>query len=384
MLYICGMKHIRFIILLVLVFPALNIFAQARLDRFKTHIKFLADDKLRGRDTGSEGEEMAAAYIIEEFKAARLQAAGPDGQWRQPFEFVASRRAGDDCALNIAGKSLKLNTDYLVFPETGDGAFSGDAVFVGYGIQAPHIGHDDYKSAGDLKGKIVVIERGSPESDNPHSKYAEFAPLAVKIETAVKQGVAGIVFVNPNKSELDEPKLSFSRRLSRESIPILWLREGKAAALNGKVISGNLRLQIDRRTGHNVVAKMDHGAPYTIVIGAHFDHLGMGTEGSLYRGEPAVHNGADDNASGTAMLIELAHSLNDQPYKRFNYVFIAFSGEERGLLGSNYFCKNPSIDLDKVSCMINFDMVGRLDKTKNTLGINGVGTSPFWKESLAK
>lgn len=131
-------------------------------------------------------------------------------------------------------------------------------------------------------------------------------------------------------------------------------------------------------TGRNVLGYLDHGAPYTVVVGAHYDHLGYGGFGSLYIGEPAIHNGADDNASGTAMLMELAQRLI--PYRENNYLFIAFTGEENGLWGSNYFCKHPTIDLSNVSAMVNFDMVGRMSEHK--IAINGTGTSPSWPDLL--
>ncbi|MEQ8909230.1 MAG: M28 family peptidase [Vicingaceae bacterium] len=134
--------------------------------------------------------------------------------------------------------------------------------------------------------------------------------------------------------------------------------------------------------GKNVVGMLNHGAEYTVVIGAHYDHLGVGAEGSLYAGkEPQIHNGADDNASGIALMLALAHELGSEKYNGFNYLFIAFSGEEKGLWGSNYYAKNPTIELEKVNYMINFDMVGRLDTAKG-LAINGVGTAPNWMENL--
>ena len=134
--------------------------------------------------------------------------------------------------------------------------------------------------------------------------------------------------------------------------------------------------------GKNVVGMLNHGAEYTVIFGAHYDHLGEGAEGSLYAGkEPQIHNGADDNASGVALLLALADELRDQAYSGFNYLFIAFSGEEKGLWGSNYYSKNPTIELEKVNYMINFDMVGRLDTAKG-LAINGVGTAPNWMENL--
>src|SRR5678815_1422729 len=133
-------------------------------------------------------------------------------------------------------------------------------------------------------------------------------------------------------------------------------------------------------TGRNVIGYLDHGAPYTVIVGAHYDHLGMGTFGSLYTGDPAIHNGADDNASGTATILELAQRM--LPYKEHNYLFIAFTGEENGLWGSNYFTKHPTIDMSKVAAMVNFDMVGRM--SENKIAINGTGTSPAWNDLIKK
>ncbi len=133
-------------------------------------------------------------------------------------------------------------------------------------------------------------------------------------------------------------------------------------------------------TGRNVVGFINNNAEKTIVIGAHFDHLGMGGQGSLHRGDSAIHNGADDNASGTAALVALAKTLSHEPHSS-NFLFIAFSGEENGLWGSNYFVKNPTIELSSVNFMINMDMVGRLNAEK-TLAINGVGTSPTFASAF--
>ena len=132
-------------------------------------------------------------------------------------------------------------------------------------------------------------------------------------------------------------------------------------------------------TGMNVVGYIDNKQEETIIIGAHYDHLGYGSFGSLYDGDKQVHNGADDNASGVSLLINLASSL--QEIKDYNYLFIAFSGEEHGLFGSSYYAKNPTIDIKKVRFMINFDMVGRLNKER-TLAVNGIGTSSKWKYLL--
>jgi Zn-dependent M28 family amino/carboxypeptidase len=149
----------------------------------------------------------------------------------------------------------------------------------------------------------------------------------------------------------------------------------ESAAFTGNATDGTI-------TGTNVLGYVDNQAETTVVIGAHYDHLGMGGEGSLYREGEAVHNGADDNASGVAILLHLAQRLaQPEAPKDNNYLFIAFSGEEMGLLGSNYFIKNPTIDTKKVSYMINMDMVGRLNE-ENTLAVHGVGTSPVFKQAL--
>jgi hypothetical protein len=138
----------------------------------------------------------------------------------------------------------------------------------------------------------------------------------------------------------------------------------------------------EARSGKNVVGYLDNGADYTVVIGAHYDHLGMGTFGSLHTGSPEIHNGADDNASGVASLLYLAEKLKDNAETRGNnYLFIAFSGEEMGLVGSKKYVQNPTIDLEKVNYMLNMDMVGRLNEGK-ILAINGAGTSPSWKQEI--
>ncbi len=134
------------------------------------------------------------------------------------------------------------------------------------------------------------------------------------------------------------------------------------------------------KSGRNVIGYLDHGAQYTVVLGAHYDHLGYGEFGSLHTGHPEIHNGADDNASGVALILEMAQRLQNE--KKFNYLFIGFTGEENGLWGSNYFCKNPTFDLSKVTAMINFDMVGRLRDQK--IAINGTGTSPVWPDVIER
>lgn len=139
--------------------------------------------------------------------------------------------------------------------------------------------------------------------------------------------------------------------------------------------------QVEARTGKNVAAYLDNGAPTTVVIGAHYDHLGSGISGSLHAGDPAVHNGADDNASGVSAMLRIAHYLKQGNATNNNYLFIAFSGEELGLFGSKNWVNSPTLELEQINYMLNMDMVGRLNEEK-VLAVNGAGTSPVWKEAL--
>ncbi|MBL7923843.1 MAG: M20/M25/M40 family metallo-hydrolase [Bacteroidia bacterium] len=174
-------------------------------------------------------------------------------------------------------------------------------------------------------------------------------------------------------------------RITPSTLPVLYVVRDKVSALTNDVpvdIDMTAEIIKEEATGHNVLGFLDNKAANTIVIGAHYDHLGHGSEESLYRGEPAVHNGADDNASGVAGVIELARYLKAKGPKSNNYLFMAFSGEEKGLLGSGYFTKHATIELEKVNYMLNMDMIGRLKKEEPVLIINGAGTSDAWKITM--
>ncbi len=168
-------------------------------------------------------------------------------------------------------------------------------------------------------------------------------------------------------------------------------KEFKAAGLLPKGENGTYLQPFDvkgteKRTGNNVVGFIDNKAPYTVVLGAHYDHLGYGEDkNSMYHGDSIqIHNGADDNASGTSALIELAHWLKKSNLKKYNYVLVAFSGEELGLFGSKYFADNNPVANSSVNYMINMDMVGRLNESTNSISIGGFGTSPIWSELINK
>lgn len=352
----------------------------------RQHIKTLASDLYEGRETGTNGEQLSYGYIIQNFEDIGLEPRGDVG-FLQPFGFSKGYELGDKNALQVGKKSFEIKKEFMPMPYFFSATVKADIVNVGYGIVAPKIDYDDYAKLNvDLKGKIFLIELSSPEGDNPHSKYADYIDIKTKIDTAMQRGAAAIIFINTIK-DVEDPKSDFTRRIGKESLPVVFVH-GDAAKELLQMKNAKATLTVDLKkiegTGHNVIGYINNKAANTIVISAHYDHLGMGGEGSLYRGAPAVHNGADDNASGVAAMIEMARYLKLSKLTGNNYLFIAFSGEEKGLLGSNYYVKHPKLPLTQMNFDINMDMVGRLKTDEPVLIINGTGTSPQWKETLAK
>jgi len=203
-----------------------------------------------------------------------------------------------------------------------------------------------------------------------------------------KKATALIVY---NTSAIDD-NLQFDPKDRAEAltIPVIYINKETAKKyFSDEAATLDIKIKTDlgekKRTAHNVIGYIDNHAGSTVILGAHFDHLGYGEDGgSLLRtGEHLIHNGADDNASGTAALIELARMLKVSKIKNTNFLFIAFSGEELGLFGSKYFADNPTIDLKSVNYMINMDMVGRFNDSTHALTVGGYGTSPAWATAIA-
>ncbi|HEY2347388.1 MAG TPA: M20/M25/M40 family metallo-hydrolase, partial [Puia sp.] len=256
-----------------------------------------------------------------------------------------------------------------------------------------------FSAAGKVEGSpaIALQESGSPwfydlreimegTQNNPHVDIGKI--LREKTRLFAEKGASAVIFYNSSKLE-DGIVFDPAEGIKTEKIPALYItRTGRKKYL--KDISQSLDVDIDivmqekKRWGHNVIGYMDNAAPYTAVIGAHYDHLGYGEEGnSLYRGqEKMIHPGADDNASGTAGLLEIARLLKKTKGLKTNYLFIAFSGEESGLIGSKYFTDHASVPLLKIAYMLNMDMIGRLNDSTHVLTIGGYGTSPQWGELI--
>ncbi len=352
----------------------------------KTHIATLASDKYEGRETGTKGEEMAAAYIENQFKTIGLVPKGEDG-FLQTFEYTDHIEYNKGNSLKIDKQEFTLDSDFYPLIYSSNGSVNAGLEYCGYGIDAPSLQHNDYASLKNLQGKIFVIEYSSPDGFHPHSKYKNYADLRTKITTAEAKGAAAVIFINSDTT-VENPEFSSEKfsKISPASIPVLFVQENANTSLKNKSaksaeISANLKSI--KRTGKNIIGFLDNHKDNLIIIGAHYDHLGFGGFGTTNSNpHHEVYNGADDNASGTAEVIELARYLSQGNLTHNNYLFIAFSGEEKGLIGSSYFAKHPTVDLKKVNYMLNLDMVGRLDQHEKKLALYGTGTSPEWNKIL--
>ncbi|MFM2207040.1 MAG: hypothetical protein RL213_1015 [Bacteroidota bacterium] len=352
-------------------------------ENLRQHIAILASDNLEGRETGEEGALKARDYIVDQFELISLKKKGAKG-YLQEFSFPKGAVFNKSTQLYINRYSFNCEQDFYPLPYSSNAVITGYIARVGYGIDDAALKRQDYIGKANLAKKFFVMEYGTPDGNNPHGKFAEWTDLRKRIDLAIGRGAAGVIFINSDTAVAD-PKADFDNRITATSIPVIFAKGRAALLLRDSVITNiTVGVGIERiyKKGYNVIGMIDNKAANTVVIGAHYDHLGYGDEGSLYRGERAVHNGADDNASGTAALIELARRLKTDGHKQNNYVFIAFSGEEKGLLGSNWFCKNATLDLGKVNYMINLDMIGRLKPDEKTLIISGSGTSPRWKSLM--
>jgi len=359
------------------------------IEQLQKHIKYLASDELEGRQTGSPGEQLSASYIANEFKKNGLTLLGDDGF--QKFTMTQFRMASDECVLRInsmpgAGESIpfELNKDFYPLSPTCDyDSCTAEVVDVGYGIVSEKLEKDEYAGA-EVEGKIVAMRLGYfGQAENPHSELANFADINTKVNTAISKGAIGVILFNNDPNE-KAPSGKLNRSVKPTKIPVFYFAKAKPFP-RGLTVTMKSKVVAPTAIGHNVVAFKNNHRKKTVIICAHHDHIGYNEyDNSRYRGPQAIHNGADDNASGVAAMIELSKQVQKWGLRKNNYLFIAFSGEELGLLGSKFFTKNPLIPMDKINYVINIDMLGRLDSSKKVLTINGVGTSPLWKEVLSQ
>ena len=338
------------------------------ISNLQSEINYLASDSLQGRRTGTGGEKLAYEYLVNAFKGAGLSPGGDNNSYRQPFDVQDGKKVTADSYLSLNGNTLTLFTDY--FPLS----FSNNATL-------------------NSTASVSLQENGTPwfydlkdlleaHKNDPHFDLT--ASLKSKVADAAKKTATALILFN---SAIIDDELNFEpkQKSATSPIPVIYIKKAaKQKYLKDETASLDIRMKIEiieaNRIGHNVIGFINNNAAKTVIIGAHYDHLGFGEDNtSLFRGTvPEIHNGADDNASGTAAVVELAKLLKASKYKHNNYLFTCFSGEELGLFGSKYFTEHPTVDLSSINYMLNMDMVGRLNDSTHGLIIGGFGTSPVW------
>lgn len=359
-------------------------------DSIYKHIGVLASDSLEGREVGEAGEWKAAMYIQSVFKQLGLEPKGENGNYLQPFPFNKQIDFGPNNKLVINGRALELREEFLPMYQSASKSFQfADVVPVGYGITTEDSAYDDYKGL-SVEGKAVVVLRDAPKAEvNPHVDFTKYSSLTDKINNAIAHKAAALFFVTP--SDQDDTLMSMGgAHVAVKDIPVIFLRRKGIQKLGMTIDSvgsfkamGQTELIPVRDTGYNVIAYLPANNDTVVVIGAHFDHLGWGGKGSSrYLGrEKKIHYGADDNASGSAALLELARyysSIKDKLH--YSMLFTSFSGEESGILGSAWYVRHWTVDSAKIRMMINLDMVGRLRAQDKGLAIFGTGTCDQFKK----
>ncbi len=378
----------------------------------KETITYLASDGLEGRGIGTRGLDSAADFIARRFRSAGLQPLKASAGYFQPFEFPQKTTVDPSTVLIAEGKLLDRDTTFRPLRVSAESAFDGPVVFAGYGIDTGDNHKDNYNDYLDLdvKGKVVLVLRYEPRGKDGNSVFShrkgwsDNATFAAKAKLAQERGAAALIVVDPASKAL----IPFSPGSSDEiKIPVLavtpaiadeWLKAGGApgiAALKAQIdsaldsastelkgvhVTGQVKFVRQLAKVKNVLAVLPGAGPAAeeyIVIGAHYDHLGKGKGKS-----PEIFYGADDNASGTTAMLEIAKRMATSGGNRRSIIFAAFTAEESGLIGSNFFVKNPPVPLDKIVAMINLDMVGRV--RNQTLYTGGGGTAAAFTEILKK
>ncbi|MDP8205826.1 MAG: M20/M25/M40 family metallo-hydrolase [Candidatus Electryonea clarkiae] len=365
------------------------------------HIAFLANDTRDGRGIGTFGLIQSANYIGMNFRTSGLTPLFGD-EYVQRFEMNWGIEILKLNYLASGNDTLKVGEEIQPLGFTGIGKITSPVVFVGYGITATEYNYDDYEKI-DAEGKIVIVMEGEPASDNPESRFegkmvTQYAVLRNKAINAKVHGAAGIIIVKgpvtdpDNMNELPElrkkepyinvgiPAMFVTNRGIKRILPDLNLSNAqrsidinempRSMPVGKEPVTLTVDVNRSKVPVMNVGAKIE-GDERVIVIGAHYDHLGYGQEGSTEPGSKEVHNGADDNASGVAVMLELAKRFADNGTPGPTLWFVAFTGEEVGLVGSSHFVNNPPEPLDNVIFMLNLDMIGRMQDNKLTgLGVN--------------
>lgn len=340
------------------------------------HVRFLADDALEGREAGTEGARCAGEYIARVFRSLGLRGAGPDGSYFQVFPVQMGSVLGAGNRLTVGSQALALEEDWIPFGFSSSGEVKAPLIYGGPGVSMPGSEMDRYAHL-DLTGKIVVVEGADPHGSQQGSVAGD---PHHKASIAAGRGAAAVLVLLEEGQPLPDPT---AEERPEVRIPALAVAGASAQALRVAAEAGDeatIEAAVEPRMVEirNVVAIIPGSDPEladeVVVVGAHFDHLGHGGDSSLSPDGRGVHNGADDNASGTAALMEVArHLMEPENRPERSVLFLAFTGEEKGLWGSGHYVNNPLFPLERTTAMLNMDMVGRL--RENTLTVYGTGTA---------
>jgi len=384
---------------------------------FADLVTLLSTDAMEGRGIGTEGLERAALALEHRLRAAGLGDGGME--FRQTFSATTGVRLGDENTLSVGGEALVLETDFVPLGFSSDGAFDGPLVFAGYGIVAEEPSYDDYAGL-DVNGKVVLAMRYEPGETDEASPFngkkpSRFSDVRYKAMRARELGASALLLVSPARGDDEPDKLPPLRRAgpsSRAGLPVVQVTRAVAdrllaragtdldtqhekidatyapasVALDGDAVAGHAEVVPTQKDVRNVLGVLPGSgalADETVVIGAHYDHLGHGGAGSMRPDSNEIHNGADDNASGTAAMICALEALAADPPAgdRRTVLGIAFAAEEIGLGGSAWYADHPLFPHENTTAMINLDMVGRV--RDGTLQALGGDTAPEWEEVFA-
>jgi hypothetical protein len=355
--------------------------------RMKKDVYVLSADSMEGREAGKKGEVMAAEYISHRFEMTGLEPYFED--YYQHFNFTNGYAfSGKENYLTIIPESGETfhykHTDYQPMPWGGEGAVTADIYDAGYGWYSDISLRSADHRAGILQNKIWIIKYGWPDSMiSPPKIFSIYSRMGTKVNIADSLGAAGVIFVSDTLYP-EFPGNAITALTGSFNIPVIFVND---TSILSRANKAKIKLGVKKEPKHikarNVVGWINNKAAQTVIIGAHYDHLGYGGGTSRSDGTPEIHNGADDNASGVAAIIELASWITKEKLKNKNYIFIAFSAEEKGLVGSKHFAALEAIDSSTVFCMLNFDMIGRLDESGKTLNLLAAGSSPQWEQLAA-
>ena len=356
----------------------------AGMDPALAHVRYLADDALEGRGAGTNGARCAAQYIADQFEAIGLEPAGSNASYFQGFPIRAGAVLGAGSTLRTPQNTYTLSTDWIPFGYSASGTVTGTLLYGGDGINRPGDPNNEYPTL-DITGRIVVVEDGDLRAPSSQALQTD---AHFKASVAAGRNAGGMIILLGDGHGL--PDLSGETRAALR-IPVAAVRGEAADRIRQAARGGDrafLAASVQPRAveARNVAALLPGSDPTladeVLIIGAHYDHLGLGGEGSL---DPdafgVVHNGADDNASGTSGLIEIARLLSQSDRRTARSVlFLAFTAEEKGLWGSSHYVRNPLLPIAQTVAMLNLDMIGRLEG--RTLVVEGVGTAEEWTDVL--